>query len=64
MGLYFQSVFRTCARCGAETAFREANEKYLGESSGTRKLSSDDICSSGSGIFRRTGGVKRAFLYR
>jgi len=37
MDLYFQSVFRTCARCGAETGFWEANEKVLGESSASRE---------------------------
>jgi hypothetical protein len=36
--LYFQSAFRTCAGCGAETAFREANQKVLDESLATRKL--------------------------
>jgi hypothetical protein len=63
MYLFFQSIGRKFARCSAETASREANEKVLGESPPTRKLFTKAMAKIKIFLSRQVESVERRRIF-
>jgi hypothetical protein len=63
MYLFFQSIFRKCARCSVETASRETNEKVLGKSPPTRKLFTKAMAKIKIFLSERVESVERRRIF-